>query len=1241
DLYDYAADAFTGAGSMSASRTEHAAASLPDGRVLLLGGAGTPSLASADLYDPSTGLFGAAGVLNTGRARMSATPLADGRVLVVGGTDGSAELGTAELFDPGTASFPPADVIPLVNARFGHAAVPLPSGEVVVAGGQDASGYLSYVERYDPAGQDFTPVNSLTTERDTFTFTLLPSGRLLAWGGDNSGQQAPAERYDFFSPAAPATPDLPISASPPSWVPGASLTLSPAAGSFTGSTEAASGDTRSSAVNEPIFVLERQDADGLTYAETTGFPAAGAPATSAQVKLPGALSGGWWWIRALVAGVPGQAEPFFVLAPFYITPTDPTVPPRGSQGFTARGGAGPPYTWSLTTNASGGHIDTDPNTFAGSYLAGATPDVVDVVSVTDAVGNTATTTVHVGDGVTIHGSGPVPPLGAVTFTASGGSGTGYQWTLTTNASGGHVDTDPNTFAGAYVAGNAAGTDRVTVTDSLGNTAYVDVVVTTPVAIAPLTASTTPLGTVDFTASGGAGGYTWTVSHNLSGAGFSSGNPGPNATYQAGRTGSVTDTVRVTDSLGSYAEATVEVSAAISIVPSSATTPPRGSLSFTASGGTDTGFAWSLSTNASGGTIDPSSGAYTAGATPDVTDVVRVEDSLGNLATVEVTVGPGISITPLEPGAYPGQTVTLVAQGGSGTGYTWSMVSVTSNGGTIDPTTGVYTAGTARGATDIVEVTDSLQNVATVDVAVWPDWKPAGSGCGTLGGGTGPLGLLLVFWLGWRGRARRLFGRGARWLGFAALFLVPGVTRAQTPPVSTSFVVQRFQPAGGAYDLLGVESAQVPGHEKLTLRLYGNYASRPLVLSAPGMDKVALLRSQSGVDLTVAVGLMDWAEVSAVVPGVVSQSREQDRFLPPELRQRVASSGLSDLRIVPKARLLELGRFRLGVSAPVSLPTGDRKAFLGQGGFTFGPTALIELDALGPARVLLNGGAIFREERHLIDLTVGNAYTYGAGLEWPFQAGAERFSALGTLQGEAGMKDRSATARPMEALAGLRWMAPSGLLVTLGGGPGIGKGYGTPQYRVFAEIGFTTSTRDRLDRREPEPVKKAEEPKPPEPEVARPEPPAEPPKAEEPKAAEAQPATEPEPQVEPKTLPPPAPTEQVEALRIDARIYFDFNKKEIRDEFRPVLKHLAKRIASEPRMRVVRIEGHADDLGPPDYNLWLSEERARAVKAFLEKNGVPPARIAVIGFGKSKPARPGRSTEDRAKNRRVEFSVEEQ
>lgn len=66
--------------------------------------------------------------------------------------------------------------------------------------------------------------------------------------------------------------------------------------------------------------------------------------------------------------------------------------------------------------------------------------------------------------------------------------------------------------------------------------------------------------------------------------------------------------------------------------------------------------------------------------------------------------------------------------------------------------------------------------------------------------------------------------------------------------------------------------------------------------------------------------------------------------------------------------------------------------------------------------------------------------------------------------------------------------------------------------------------------------------------------------------------------------------------------------------------------------------HSDDLGEEQFNLALSEKRAGSVKNYLISKDISERSIRVKGYGETDPLFPNDSDENRAKNRRVEFTI---
>lgn len=103
----------------------------------------------------------------------------------------------------------------------------------------------------------------------------------------------------------------------------------------------------------------------------------------------------------------------------------------------------------------------------------------------------------------------------------------------------------------------------------------------------------------------------------------------------------------------------------------------------------------------------------------------------------------------------------------------------------------------------------------------------------------------------------------------------------------------------------------------------------------------------------------------------------------------------------------------------------------------------------------------------------------------------------------------------------------------------------------------------------------------------------------------------------------------------SRIFFEFNKTEIRKEHREELDHLREWIKKRPRT-VLLVEGHTDSTGSAGYNLQLGDKRARAVKTTLSKESATGRQLVVISQGESNPVKSNQTRLGRAENRRVEL-----
>jgi outer membrane protein OmpA-like peptidoglycan-associated protein len=108
--------------------------------------------------------------------------------------------------------------------------------------------------------------------------------------------------------------------------------------------------------------------------------------------------------------------------------------------------------------------------------------------------------------------------------------------------------------------------------------------------------------------------------------------------------------------------------------------------------------------------------------------------------------------------------------------------------------------------------------------------------------------------------------------------------------------------------------------------------------------------------------------------------------------------------------------------------------------------------------------------------------------------------------------------------------------------------------------------------------------------------------------------------------------------ITERVYFEEGKARLLPESTPVLVAVAQVLVEHPEIRDVLVEGHTNDVGDDEVNYRLSDARARAVMDWLIRNGVDRNRLTSKGYGETRPLVPNDGDENRARNRRVEFTI---
>ena len=475
-------------------------------------------------------------------------------------------------------------------------------------------------------------------------------------------------------------------------------------------------------------------------------------------------------------------------------------------------------------------------------------------------------------------------------------------------------------------------------------------------------------------------------------------------------------------------------------------------------------------------------------------------------------------------------------------------------------------------------------------------------------------------------------------------LVAGAARAQTP----GFNAQRFEPAAGASGGFMVERALVPEHLGYSFGLFLNYADDPLV--ARGGDGSILSRPVDyafTADLLASLALFDFAEIAVDLPVHLAYGGD-----PLDVGGQVfqAGGGIGDLRVIPKVAFSTRGRgkvnFAFGAAVPFTLPTGSGDALRGAGGVTAEPKLLFGLRGTRWG-LALNGGFRLRPDADTTQLA-GNEVTFGAGGSYAVLPRRDLFDVLVEVVGGKYLSPNrpDVGTLPLELFAGAALKPHPDWSVYLGGGPGLGDGLGSPDVRLIGGVRFspnpTTDYRDsdndgvadafdRCPKRQEDQDGFADDDGCPEDDNDRdgvPDDDDECPDTPEGKNGDGDGCPD-----------DPVVYFQNGKIVIVGKVQFMTGSSNLQPKSEKTLDRVAAVLKEHPEFKRAYVDGHTDETGSAGLNQGLSEQRAARVRQGLIERGVSPQRLSARGFGESRPLAPNTTKAGRAKNRRVEFTVQ--
>lgn len=275
-----------------------------------------------------------------------------------------------------------------------------------------------------------------------------------------------------------------------------------------------------------------------------------------------------------------------------------------------------------------------------------------------------------------------------------------------------------------------------------------------------------------------------------------------------------------------------------------------------------------------------------------------------------------------------------------------------------------------------------------------------------------------------------------------------------------FQANQFRPQPSQQtDYLNVNSAHTAGRAwDWEVGMMWNYARNPLVVSPVGesgrLKDETILRHQMVLDLMASVSFTEWLDVGIDFPLYLSQGGNGLLGVSDDVKE---AGKPGDLRFVPSVNFYRRGMLALGGSIDVAFPTGRNQQNFESEGIRAEPR--IALDWGGDKfRIGTNVGWHFRPAARLRNITVDDTLTAGVAgsiaLHPKVSLVPEAVAGFSVLNRQSNDKI-GLEEIPLEALLAVRYKPIPGLQVQAGGGGGIIEGFGTPDYRLFVGISYSS------------------------------------------------------------------------------------------------------------------------------------------------------------------------------------------